>query len=367
MGKSIFTKEQDEFIIKNYPTMDNKKIAENIESTVEQIRGRANYLGIVKDSQGLFTYEEKQFIIENYATMKSSEMIAILGKTANQIRGYASNKGLKKEEQYRTFTDEEKQYILENYNTLPTGEIAKHIGVTTKQINDFGYRNGIVRDIELFNVNENYFKIIDNEHKAYWLGFLYADGCISESKRKNYIKALTMELTLCSEDKTHLEKLNNDLESNYKISDKTIKNKYFANRVSISNTEFCKYLINKGCIQRKSLILKFPSCKIVPKHLVRHFIRGYFDGDGCISVNKEKHTYSINFVGTKEFLLKIQQILNKEIGLTMTKLNQKSGQQAFQIQWGGKNNANKFYKYLYSDATIWLDRKYEKFQTFVRN
>jgi hypothetical protein len=51
----------------------------------------------------------------------------------------------------------------------------------------------------------------------------------------------------------------------------------------------------------------------------------------------------------------------------MTKLNQKSGQQAFQIQWGGKNNANKFYKYLYSDATIWLDRKYEKFQTFVRN
>ena len=112
MGKLIFTKEQDEFIIKNYPAMDNKKIAENIGLTVEQIRGRANYLGIVKDSQGLFTNEEKQFIIDNYAIMKASEMISILGKTANQIRGYASNKGLKKEKQYRTFTDEEKQYII---------------------------------------------------------------------------------------------------------------------------------------------------------------------------------------------------------------------------------------------------------------
>lgn len=362
MGKSIFTKEQDEFIIKNYPTMDNKKIAEKIELTVEQIRGRANYLGIVKDSQGLFTYEEKQFIIENYTTMKSIEMIAILGKTANQIRGYASNKGLKKEEQYRIFTDEEKRYILENYNILPTGEIAKYIGVTTKQINDFGYRNGIARDIEHFNVNENYFKKIDNEHKAYWLGFLYADGCISESKRKDYIKALTMELTLCSEDKHHLEKLNNDLESNYKISDRVIKNKYFANRLSISNTNFCKHLINKGCVQRKSLILTFPTSKIIPNYLIHHFIRGYFDGDGCIHINNDKHRCSVSFVGTKDFLFKIQKILNKNIGLTMTKLNQKSGQEAFQVQWGGKNNIKKFYNYLYKDATIWLDRKYNKFQ-----
>ncbi len=362
MGKLIFTEEQDRFIFENYKSMSTKEIAGILNFKIEQIRGRANYLGIVKDSQGIFTEEEKQFIIDNYPTMTAEEMKKALGKTANQIRGYASSKGLKKEKQYKKYNDEEKQYILENYNIVPTGEIAKYIGVTTKQINDFGYHNGLLRDIEHFQVNENYFEVIDNEHKAYWLGFLYADGCISESKRKDYVKSLTMELTLCSEDKSHLEKFNKDLESDYKITDKVIKKKYFANRLSISNTNFCRHLIDKGCVQRKSLILTFPTSKIVPNHLIHHFIRGYFDGDGCIHISGDKQRHSVSFVGTKDFLFKIQKVLNKNIGLTMTKLNQKSGQEAFQIQWGGKNNVKKFYKYLYKDATIWLDRKYNKFQ-----
>ena len=57
-----------------------------------------------------------------------------------------------------------------------------------------------------YNYNEKYFEVIDNEHKAYWLGFLYADGYVEPIYRKDKIKAFRIEIGLCAEDKAHLEK-----------------------------------------------------------------------------------------------------------------------------------------------------------------
>ena len=55
--------------------------------------------------------------------------------------------------------------------------------------------------------NKDYFSVIDNSDKAYWLGFLYADGCINRYYRNEKLKAMNLELTLCDEDKKHLQKL----------------------------------------------------------------------------------------------------------------------------------------------------------------
>ena len=60
-------------------------------------------------------------------------------------------------------------------------------------------------------------------------------------------------------------------------------------------------LNNKGCVPNKSLTLTFPSKDIVPSNLLRHFIRGYVDGDGCICVTKPEKI-ELNVLGTKEFL-----------------------------------------------------------------
>ena len=79
-------------------------------------------------------------------------------------------------------------------------------------------------------------------------------------------------------DKEHLIEFNKHIKSTYPI--KIEREKYV--KLKISNKHIGNSLINKGCIPKKSLILEFPNLSQVPKFLIRHFIRGYFDGDGCI-------------------------------------------------------------------------------------
>ena len=70
-----------------------------------------------------------------------------------------------------------------------------------------------------YNCNYDYFKEIDTEDKSYWLGFLYADGSIHKTKH-------TIDLVLSINEKEHLYKFNNYLESTYPIKierDKYVK------------------------------------------------------------------------------------------------------------------------------------------------
>ena len=61
-------------------------------------------------------------------------------------------------------------------------------------------------------------------------------------------------------------------------------------------------LIKQGCVPNKSLILTFPNKYQVPKNLINHFIRGYFDGDGSIYEYSKTHAGSISFIGTESVL-----------------------------------------------------------------
>ena len=124
--------------------------------------------------------------------------------------------------------------------------------------------------------NESIFDNIDSEEKAYWLGFIYADGYISS--RDN-----TFELSLALKDKEHLDKFNVFMQH----ENNNIKMDSFRCRWSVVNKHLWETLNNYGCTPRKSLTLKFPDISIFSsKSLVRHFIRGYIDGDGSIMVNK---------------------------------------------------------------------------------
>ena len=48
--------------------------------------------------------------------------------------------------------------------------------------------------------------------------------------------------------------------------------------------------------EAKTFTLRFPTENQVPKELLRHFIRGYFDGDGCVSFYTNRKTVMVNFV-----------------------------------------------------------------------
>lgn len=67
-----------------------------------------------------------------------------------------------------------------------------------------------------YAINHNYFQNIDTPEKAYWLGFLEADGCISKNNTQ-----LTFELQ--ARDELSLYKFRSCLDSSHPVKQKTVK------------------------------------------------------------------------------------------------------------------------------------------------
>ena len=202
--------------------------------------------------------------------------------------------------------------------------------------------------------NGSVFNIIDTEEKAYWLGFLFADGCVTD-------KGL-LELNLQAQDVGHLHKLSRFLECTNPIiycPKKSSDKIYDLYGLHIYNKQLCDRLQELGCVPRKSLILKFPDKSIFKdSSLIRHFIRGYFDGDGCICLTQ----WSASLLGTYEFLTDVQNIVKEFKDKTISKKHNNNSN-TYQIGVTRKK-AYSFLEWLYKDSTIFLQRKHQKYFEF---
>ena len=362
------TKEQQEYIFKNYPNMETRDMVEFLNMKEVDIARYANFNGLVKSkdlkkkNSSKLTFKQKDFIEKNYSTMKTSEMIKKTGMSYDDIKSYSNNLKLKKlpsaSASYDNYIEE-----LQEKRKRQSYDLYDYLGKEEEPKLD---------DIYLYKskygkyfVNQDYFKVVDNEWKAYWLGFLYADGCNRIAKRgtKNEF-VLTTSLAII--DIGHLEKLNNSLQSDATIKEYDVKlneNLYKSAKLSICNKEICVDLDKLGCTPRKSLTLKFPTEEQLPKHLVRHFIRGYFEGDGCIHINIQNRTVVANILGTYDMLEKMNEIFQKELNINSRTIKQKNDNKAYDISISGIPTVELFYKYLYKDCNIYLERKLKKFDT----
>jgi intein-encoded DNA endonuclease-like protein len=201
------------------------------------------------------------------------------------------------------------------------------------------------------NFNECYFEKIDNPHKAYWLGFIYADGNITNNRLRIEVHKKDIEI---------IHNILIDLQSDNKIiTDNSISDFGKKNNVAIG---FCSDkmkcdLEKYGVIENKTHKLeKIPD---IPKNLIRHFIRGYFDGDGTVYLNNKSKSLRFGFYGTYKLLENIKLHLYEELGLSTNKLYEKAG--CWLLSYSKKEDINKFYNYIYSDIDIFLTRKKKKF------
>lgn len=299
---------------------------------------------------------QKKYIRENYRSMRTKEIATNLGLEYKIVKNFVDREHLSKGCVDVFLTLEQENYILNNYENMSTKEMASILNCSVRDINIFLDYKKLIFNSKKYTVDENYFETISTPNKAYWLGFLYADGCILVRERKNS-KSYVLEISLREDDILHLEKLKMSLKSNTPIKHKTIKDKYKSCRINICNKKICEDLIRLGCTPRKSLTLTFPNEEQVPKKLIPHFIRGYLDGDGCIF--NDGKTAIVNFVGTYDFLNSIQEIMYDEFGLTKTVICCKGN--AYQCSWKGKGNLKTWFDYLYNyDDIIFLQRKFEK-------
>ncbi len=141
--------------------------------------------------------------------------------------------------------------------------------------------------------------------------------------------------------------------TNWKGSFFNSKNTY---TLSITNKNICDNLQNLGCKKAKTFITVFPD---IPENLYSHFIRGYFDGDGCIHISKNNRP-EWSIIGTKDFISRIQTIINTTLLLKYNKLYIKD--RLVYLKYGSKKDVKKLETWLYKDATIFMERKYNKFK-----
>ena len=251
--------------------------------------------------------------------------------------------------------DENKDIIMEKYhNNERVEDIAIELRCSRymlyQKFNEWNIsrRNKIKakpRSNAIYTINYEYFKKIDTEHKAYWYGFLLADGYVNER-----------ELSLCvkNTDIDIIQIFAEDIETDVPIK----YDKYGNPFITIVCKELSKSLLDKGFHNRKSWSIDFDYIKsFVPDELFNHFIRGMFDGDGCLKYYSypylKKPQLHFGYTGVKNVCEFIKDFFDINRDLIF------EGNVTYTVVSRDPNKIIEICTHLYNNSTIYLRRKYE--------
>lgn len=312
----------------------------------------------------IFTDDEQYKIINLYKNgINIDEIMSIFNSCEHDIRVILKENSI--DRVYNTFSDELYNRIIKLYqDKLTQKEICYRLLISKHVIGKTLKRNGIPKRSysecnRRYYVNEHYFDNIDAPNKAYILGLLWADGC-------NHIDHYSITLSLQEDDKEVVEFVKSELEYEGPISyielskrNEKYKNQY---RLCINDEYMSKKLNEIGMVQAKSLVAKFPDC--VPPELYSHFIRGYFDGDGCIYYDDKRNKCITMTVGTKQFCEKCSNILF-DIKCKNNVYHAKYwNDNTMAFRTAGNKSSEQFLDWMYKDAEFYMKRKYDKYLYF---
>lgn len=211
--------------------------------------------------------------------------------------------------------------------------------------------------------NQHFFHDIDTESKAYFLGFLYADGWIG-GVDKNYARPCNINLDLSSKDRQILEKYLECIEASgsthikdYIASERTYKASPMS-LVSLTSVTMADDLVSHGFKGLKPNRISVPE---LPTDMYRHFVRGYFDGDGC--------TYSstVSFTGYISFLQSLEQIIKMHLEISSPGIRHDyKNKEVGDLQYYEIASRIRLFNWFYDSASIYLQRKKEHFVDTIK-
>lgn len=215
-----------------------------------------------------------------------------------------------------------------------------------------------------YDIDSDFFKNINTEEKAYILGFICADGHISVDSYRIMIEIMDSDYKL-------LESIKDAMKSTHPIKRHIRYNNPYK-KFKRPITENCKLVMNgkelikplqeMGLDNHKTYSLNAEIMKYIPQNLVRHFLRGYFDGDGNVTWGKHYssgYKYIINVCGNKEFL---ENSFQKYFPSNCKLYHDKKSKQCYSWKVANKKDVLKFLNYIYKDAKIFLERKFKIYQ-----
>jgi hypothetical protein len=277
----------------------------------------------------------------------------------------------------RPLTKEQETVVVTRYEHGETcAQIGAALGVGRQGIAAILERHGIIRDTSTrifseerraiyrkYECDHHFFDSIDTQGKAYWLGFLAADGCNTNG---------ALSVGLSARDRDHLDRLKVALSSTHPIADRTVRPRkgheaHATSSLVIRSGTLIAGHAAHGIVPRKTFIVEWPA--FLPTALLRHYLRGYSDGDGCFATRKgytrkrdgiQSRDVSWTLVGNEGFCKATQTYLVETLGFQRTKLRPSPNarrQGIFQLCYAGNRQIARLAELLYRDATIYLPRK----------
>ena len=324
--------------IKKYNELFNKYKIEGIDKSVGQV---CKEVGIYYNFGNFLRYP----FYGEYIELKYQSKIKEIEKDINEIIKLYNKESIER----ISIRDLARRY---NTNVHIVAFVLNKNGIDTSKFKDKSKRK--------YSFNRSFFKRIVNEEQAYYLGFIYADGGVTSDSNK-----YSLELSVKYEDRFILSCFKNAIKYLGKINYSYTRadrnsDKYFKRaRLCIYDKELIDDLNKLGVTSRKTFKIDFPGEDIVPKNLMPHFVRGFFDGDGtaCFS----KGTLSLSFASVNNnFIDGLRNYLKKDnINLSYNSDYSNSNTCKFDII-----EKYEFYQLIYKDANIYYDRKKKEFDKF---
>jgi intein/homing endonuclease len=255
------------------------------------------------------------------------------------------------------WSNEEIEFLKDNYENYTAKELGDKIGRTKNAVALKLNRLGI--NVSKYNYNKHFFDTVDTEEKAYWLGFMYADGYVSYSiENRNYEASIELKAS----DYEHLMKFNKSLNGNVQVSyrERERWNKiHKICSIRFHSKELVEGLMKHGCLPNKTFDIKMPN---INDTLIKHFIRGFFDGDGSVYHRKDRNGIYANFTSASfDFLTSLRFYLY-QLGVNSYIVKDRDHHQ---LRIYGKDYTMTFLKHIYEESTIYLNRKYEMFDNEI--
>lgn len=250
------------------------------------------------------------------------------------------------------------EWLKEKLNELKTpNEIAKKYNMSRTSITRYAIKYGLYelkfKRKSKNEINENYFDKIDNARKAYWLGFIMADGSIYHYKNDDKMQ---FEIKIQEKDKKLLEEFAQDI--SFPLDKIKTKEEKRCETITVSvslrtyNKNFCNSLIKYGITDLKSGNETFPK-KMLPVEFYKDFVRGLWDGDGSVS---DKRLYigsmSLNLISQLSKFFASSDIMHY-LDYDLTKINKKT---LYRLYISAQS-WEKFKNLIYYQGCLGLDRK----------
>ena len=246
------------------------------------------------------------------------------------------------------------KYFIDN-KELSITELAKEINIDRHTLTEILKRNNSYEDRYKRNVDIDFFEKIDTEEKAYWFGFISADGHIG--KNRNSIK-----ITLALKDKKHVEKFKKSIKSEHSIvirKHEAFNNVFEAAEIVINNKKIHSDLYNLGL---RNLKVNHLLPKDVPDELMHHYLRGLYDGDGWFTLTPRSREIGIGM--NRPILEFFDKQIVKFLKIKSRPVKEYKSISRYRV--AHKDDIKKILDWFYENATVYLDRKYEKYKEFSR-